>query len=153
MANILRWKEVCLKLLIKLYRIISGNNIPRKIQEVRWEFKIDFNKLWGFDVPVTKVNIKDLVWHFDYPFWDEIVDDWNLTPWEVIKDPNLHKNHYKKVLESNLKYPIDLMENEGRLQILDGLHRLAKAYLKGDKFIKARIVPKDKIKDIANPIA
>lgn len=39
---------------------------------------------------------------------------------------------------SDLTYPIDIMWNKGRWTLLDGLHRLVKAYLRGNKTVLVR---------------
>lgn len=51
-------------------------------------------------------------------------------------------------LNSDLKYPLDLMPNKGRLLLLDGLHRLAKSYLMGKKEVSVRIIPRSRIPEI-----
>jgi hypothetical protein len=40
------------------------------------------------------------------------------------------------------------MENKGRWLMLDGLHRLMKAHLQGEKFVRVRIVPREMIPKI-----
>ena len=41
-----------------------------------WSFVgLDFgnweeDKIWALDLPVSKINIKDLEWHLDCPFWE-----------------------------------------------------------------------------------
>jgi len=95
------------------------------------------------------MNIQDLIWHFDIPFWElEDIDDYNLKPWEVTKNPDKHSTHWEKIQEADLKYPIDIMENKGRWLILDGLHRLVKAYILKMKTVKVRKISRQKIPDI-----
>jgi len=71
-----------------------------------------------------------------------------LKPWEVTKNPDKHSTHWKKIQEADLKYPIDIMENKGRWLILDGLHRLVKAYILKMKTVKVRKISRQKIPDI-----
>ena len=40
------------------------------------------------------------------------------------------------------------MENKGRWLILDGLHRLVKAYELGQKKVMVRIIPREKVPEI-----
>ncbi|MDD4358760.1 MAG: hypothetical protein PHY30_03015 [Candidatus Pacebacteria bacterium] len=40
------------------------------------------------------------------------------------------------------------MKNKGRWVILDGLHRLMKLYIQGNKIINVRIIPRGKIPEI-----
>jgi len=122
---------------------------PKIIKDVGFDFSWDSKKVWALDIPIEEMDIQDLIWHFDIPFWEiEDTDDYNLTPWEVIDDPDKHSVHYKKVQESDLKYPIDIMENKGRWLILDGLHRLVKAQMQGLKKVNVRKIPREKINEI-----
>jgi len=122
---------------------------PKIIEDLGFNFKIDFEKLWKLEVPITEINIEELVWHFDIPFWEkDDTDDWNLTPWEVLNQTGESKEHQKKVEEANLEYPIDIMKNKDKWLVLDGLHRLAKAYKLGHKKIKVRIISPEKIREV-----
>jgi predicted alpha/beta hydrolase family esterase len=119
------------------------------IKEIGFDFDWDSRNVWLIDAPVEAMPIEQLTWIFDYPFWDaENTDDYNLTPWEVINGPEGSPTHYERVMGADLTHPIDLMENKGRLLILDGLHRLVKAYIDGQKTVAVRIIPRDKIPDI-----
>src|SRR3989344_1459866 len=124
-------------------------NIPKIIKEVGFDFNWDSKKVWALNEPVVQMDIKELLWHFDIPFWEiKDTDDYNLKPYEVIKEPNKHSTHYKKIQRANLKYPIDIMQNKGRWLILDGLHRLVKAHLQGLKKVKVRKIPRENIPEI-----
>lgn len=126
-----------------------SRNIPKIIKDVGFDFSWDSNKVWTLDLPVEEMDVEDLIWHFDIPFWElEDTDDYNLKPWEVTKDPDRHSAHWKKIQEADLSYLIDIMANKGRWLILDGLHRLVKAYILKMKTVKVRKVPRQKIPDI-----
>jgi len=51
-------------------------------------------------------------------------------------------------MNSNLNYPIDIMQNKGRWLILDGLHRLIKSKILGMKKVKIRKIPRFEIPNI-----
>jgi len=51
-------------------------------------------------------------------------------------------------MASDISYPIDVMENKGKLVILDGLHRLVKCKILGMSTIKVRVIPKTEIQNI-----
>lgn len=122
---------------------------PQIIKDVGFDFSWNSEKVWSLDIPLEEMGMEDLIWHFDIPFWEvEDTDDYNLKPWEVIKEPNKHSVHYKKIQEADLKYPIDIMENKGRWLILDGLHRLVKAHMQGLRKIKVRKIPRERIAEI-----
>ena len=67
---------------------------------------------------------------------------------EVLNQTGESKEHQKKVEEANLEYPIDIMKNKDKWLVLDGLHRLAKAYKLGHKKIKVRIISPEKIREV-----
>ena len=70
------------------------------------------------------------------------INDWgNLSPYEVILDKNKSIEHYNRIIKSDLRYPIIINK---KYQIIDGMHRLAKAYLNNKTNIKAYII-NDKI--------
>jgi hypothetical protein len=51
-------------------------------------------------------------------------------------------------LNSDLQYPIDIIENKGQFLILDGLHRLIKAISLGQTVVKVRVVPREQLPQI-----
>ena len=127
--------------------------LPEIIQDVGFDFHWDSSKVWALDERVVDMDINELIWHFEVPFWEMAdSDDYNLTPQQVIKDPDRHSAHYQKVQRSNLIHPIDIMENKGRWLILDGLHRLVKAYLAGQKIVKVRKIPRSRIPEILRSV-
>ena len=77
------------------------------------------------------------------PVWEkDKTDDWNLTPWEVIKKKGGSKGHQKRTEKADAKYPIIITKYKSKYVVLDGVHRLVKAYLNGKKKVKAKVVPK-----------
>lgn len=132
---------------------MSWEDRPQIIKDVGFDFMWDSKKVWALNIPVEEMDMQDLIWHFDIPFWEaQDTDDYNLTPWEVMDDTEKHSTHYKKVQEADLKYPIDIMENKGRWLILDGLHRLVKAHMQGLKKVNVRKIPRGKISEITREI-
>jgi hypothetical protein len=124
------------------------SNIPKIIEDVGFDFDWDEEKVWKLNVPVTDMDIKELVWHFDIPFLWHKGGVYNLTPREVIENPRKYEDEYQRTVGAELKYPIDIMENKGRWLILDGLHRLMKAHIQGTETVNVRIIPRDKITEI-----
>lgn len=103
-------------------------------------------KIWALDLSVIEMNITDLIWHFDAPFWpNDNGERWAVTPWDVINQKERTLNERKNIENADLKYPLDILKNKGRWLILDGIHRLAKAYKQGCVKIKVRIIPREKL--------
>jgi len=124
------------------------SSVPKIIKDVGFDFWWDSEKVWDLSVPVTEINIADLDWHLDYPFWGENGFKYNLKPADVINFPDKHNFEYKRIMKADLYYPIDIMENKGRWLILDGLHRLAKAVINKKERISVRIISRDLIANI-----
>lgn len=49
----------------------------------------------------------------------------------------------------DISYPIDVMENKGRLIILDGLHRFVKCKILGMDKVNVRIISRSEIPNIS----
>ncbi len=123
-------------------------DLPQIIKEVGFDFSWDEKKVWQLDVPVTEMNLSELEWHFDIPFlwWGRGI--YNLTPRTVMEKPADYPKEYERTMKADIKFPIDIMENKGRWLILDGLHRLMRLYVLGEKKIRVRIISRDRIADI-----
>ena len=124
---------------------------PQIIKDVGFDFSWDEKKVWALDVPVSQIDIGELLWHFNIPFLSEGDGIYNLTPREVLVQPGLHNKEYKRMLVVDLRYAIDIMENKGRWTILDGLHRLMKMVfygIYGVGQVDVRRIPREKIPEI-----
>lgn len=109
----------------------------------------DEEKIWALNLPVVEMDIKELLWHFDAPFWPNDDDErWTITPWDVIHKIERSSKEQQKMEKSDLSYPIDILENKGRWLVLDGLHRLTKAYMQGKEKVRVRIIPKERLPEI-----
>lgn len=123
--------------------------IPESILEYGFDFDWDERDVWKLDYPKEEMNMKELEWHFDVPFWNLNGIWYTLTPREVINNPEKFKKEYERVMNSDISYPIDIMENKGRFVILDGLHRLVKCKLLGMNQVKVRIIPRTEISNLS----
>jgi hypothetical protein len=116
------------------------NKTPKILTDAGYEIYCDSVKLRELDVPVVDFEINKLMWNFDLPFWaKDGTDDWNLTPWDVVKKIEGSDDHQKRVEQANLQFPILLLNKDGRWLIIDGVHRLVKAFQAKQQTIKAKI--------------
>lgn len=115
------------------------------IKQYGFDFDWTEEKVWNLKYPIEKMSIKELEWHFYIPFWG---NNYDIKPIDVIKYPEKYFEEYQKIMNSDLKYPIDIMKNKGRWTILDGLHRLAKCHLLNIKMVKVRKIPRTEIFNI-----
>ena len=74
------------------------SNIPKIIEDVGFDFDWDEEKVWKLNVPVTDMDIKELVWHFDIPFLWHKGGVYNLTPREVIENPRKYEDEYQRTV-------------------------------------------------------
>ena len=123
-------------------------DIPQIIKDVGFDFSWDEKKVWALNIPVTQMDINKLTWHFDIPFHWHRDKVYNLKSREIIDNPDKYKEEYERTMKSDLSHPIDIMDNKGRWLILDGLHRLMKAYTQKKDKVQVRIIPRDKISEI-----
>lgn len=126
---------------------------PQIIKDTGFEFDWDDQKVWELAIEVEEMPIEKLVWHLEIPVWEqEGTDDWNLTPSQTLKNPEKEPSHFKKIVEANMQYPIDIMWNKDRWTLLDGYHRLARAYQLGHKTVKVRKIPRSYISKITTKL-
>jgi len=118
---------------------------PEIIRDVGFDFSWDEPKVWKLNVPVEEMDIKDLEWHFDIPFWWTDGGYYDFKPIWVIKNPKKYPKRYERIMESDLKYPLDIMFWKNRWLLLDGLHRLVKTKILGKEKVKVRKIPQDAI--------
>ena len=111
----------------------------------------DEDKIWALNLPTTEIDIQELLWHFDAPWWaNDNNERWSITPWDVINKTPDSTSEQARVLKADLSYPIDLIKNEGKFLILDGIHLLVKAHLLGHTRIPAHIIPRERLPEITS---
>jgi hypothetical protein len=107
-------------------------------------FHADEPKLWAADIPVEEIPISEIDYNLDIPYLEkEGTDDWNLTIRMLVNNLDKEPTHAKKVKKADLQYPIDIYFHKDKWILLDGVHRLAKAVLLGQKTIRVRRVSEE----------
>jgi len=102
----------------------------------------DNHKLWTLKVPVEEINIDELMWILDVPFWEDKEGNIVITPREVMNNPDQYPSHRDRIKASDTSYPIDIMKNKkGKWLTLDGLHRLVKLVLEKKSTVRIRKIP------------
>lgn len=123
------------------------NKIPKLLTENGLYMFVNDIKLRELPISIQNIPIEKFLWHFDMPIWDkDRTDDWNLTPWQVIRKEEGSTAHQKRVKEVDFSYPLIVAKFKNKLVILDGVHRLVKAYLEGRSDIEGKIIPKKLLK-------
>ena len=127
---------------------MNKREIPQIIKDVGFDFNWSEEKVWALDIPTEKMPIEQLTWHFDVPFWWKPEGFYDLTPNEVMKYPTKYQRESDRIKKADLTYPLDIMWWKERWLLLDGLHRLVKAYLNNMKEVDVRKIPVESIPSI-----
>ncbi|CAN5122117.1 hypothetical protein BH09PAT3_BH09PAT3_4940 [soil metagenome] len=117
------------------------NPLPNHIQKYAFDFRWDNEKIWALNIPTEKMSIDELVWHFDVAWLHTPGERFNLTPAKIMQNPDIYPEQYRRTLESDLSYPIDVMFHKDRWLILDGLHRLMKSVSQGRTQVRVHKIP------------
>src|SRR3989344_3597195 len=112
--------------------------MPDVIKNVGFDFNWSEEKVWALKLPVEDMSIKELEWHFDIPFWFTPGGYYDLKPRTVIEQKDDNKQEYERTMKADLSHPLDIMYWKNSWLLLDGLHRLVKAYILGQERIKVR---------------
>jgi len=118
--------------------IQNAGSDPKIIRDVGFDFKWSEEKVWALDIPTEEINISDLIWHFDFPFWNKPDGYYDLKPNEVLANPEIYTEEFERTTKADLSHPLDIMFWKNRWLLLDGLHRLVKAHTLGMNKVKVR---------------
>ena len=127
---------------------MASKEPPQIIKDVGFDFHWSEEKVWALDVPVEDMDISELEWHFDIPFWNTPGGYYDLTPNGVLDNPDKYEEEFNRTMSADLSHPLDIMFWKGRWLLLDGLHRLVKAKQQGAKTLKVRKIPVSELPNI-----
>ena len=83
----------------KKYLTMEHKTPPHILTNAGLSIFVNTLKLRELSLPIEEIDIKDFLWHFDMPVWEKDgTDNWNLTPWEVIK-----KRQARRTIRKELK--------------------------------------------------
>lgn len=91
---------------------------------------------------IVQINISDYLSTLEYKGWGNPKKKTLYSPLDVINNPKKYSDEYDRINKAKLNYPIIIDKNN----IIDGVHRLTKAYLLGKKNIKAYFFDKQLLK-------
>jgi len=123
------------------------NKIPKILRDAGYEMNCDVEKLNTQGIPVTSVEIKELVWIFDLPLWGKDGESWNLTPWDIINRVPGSESQRKRVENVDLNFPILVYRKNNRWIVVDGVHRLVKMYLEDKSIVSAKVLSEGMLKE------
>jgi hypothetical protein len=100
--------------------------VPPSIQAIMPNVTWNRARLHALSLPVRHVPVAQLRWQLALPWWRHGDRVFAITPNQVRDDPERFVVQWRRVLDADLDYPINLLERNG-LVLLDGVHRLLKA--------------------------
>ena len=122
----------------------------------------DVSQVWAYceDITPKKIKVSEISDLLKHNCWD--YKDKRISPMEVLENPEEYSEHFKRIEDSNLDFAIVIWneicieKNKNTPQedrhIVDGLHRLAKAYHQGIEKINAVELENKDMKDILTEI-
>jgi hypothetical protein len=108
----------------------------------------DVNKLWNksWDIKTRRIYLDKIIHNLDKDLWTVFNKNHKakyITPNQVIKNPYVSPYDFCKIMNADLSYPIIIYNDNGDLDVLDGLHRLAKSVILERKTICVKYVSDD----------
>ena len=120
------------------------DRVPPALRGVILEVAWDVDLLRQLDLPVVDVELADLRWQLELPWWTHEGHPFAISPTQVRADPARYPGHRQRVLDADLYRPIYVMERSRGLVVMDGVHRLAKADELGwDRILAHRVQMRD----------
>lgn len=123
----------------------------------------DIEKLWALtnEMKADEVKIDQLTWVMDVDHWsdldgihskditDELIkNEKYISANDVLKNPLIYLHHFDLISFADLSYPILLIKlPNDNLDVIDGIHRLSKAYVQKQKTISAIVVPQKTLQE------
>jgi len=106
--------------------------------ELGLTFDWDVQKLWAANLPVVAMPVRELQWLLDKPFWKDGATRLAVSGLDVAGNPGRYPAEYERTLAADLSYPINVILLRSRWVIMDGVHRLLKAWICGHDTILAK---------------
>ena len=124
--------------------------LPAELRDVILDFHWDVELLHSLELPGIELPMAELEWHLRLPFWAYRGRPFRVTPMQVAAEPCVYAEQYARTMAADLQWPLDVVRREdGRITILDGVHRLLRAYLDGVESVRVRVLEWEELDAIA----
>ena len=84
------------------------------------------------------MRVRKLEWLLDKPFWKDGHRKFALRPCDVAVDLQRYQADYERAMAADLSRPVNVIGLSGRWVVIDGLHRVLKAWMCGHEVILAK---------------
>lgn len=118
--------------------LVAGT--PGAVREVLPMVPWRLDRLWRLRLPVRRLPVEQFGWLLELPLWQRDGRRFQVTPRQVLDAPDRFGDHLRRVLAADLRFPVHVVGHRGRLVILDGYHRLAKATIEDRREIDAMVL-------------
>lgn len=116
--------------------------MPQTFSDDKYLYSVDmmFAYLKNNEHPTTKIMVDDYIDTLEYSGWGDPSKNIYYSAMDVINNPMVYQDEYKRILRADLSYPI-IISADG--YIVDGMHRISKAYLEKKPSIRAYVFDED----------
>lgn len=126
------------------------DQVPAVLQGVILDFHWDLARLHNLQLTSRSVAVRELAWHLQLPFWAVNGVPFQVAPVEVATASDRFRDQWERTLTADLSYPLDgHLRPDGQIVILDGVHRLLKASVLGQRRLSVRILHEHQLNAIA----
>ena len=124
--------------------------MPRFLRSVMLDFVWSHQRLWALEIPAARLPVDELRWHLALPMWSFEGVPFAVSPVQVRAEPSRYWAQYARTMAADLAFPLHALERpDGRVTVLDGMHRLLKADLLGHATVAVNAIPLDRLDEIA----
>jgi hypothetical protein len=89
---------------------------------------------------VKEMTVESLMDMLKKPFQEYLISKNINTPLAIIQKPELGADDYNKISNANTSQPLLLLRDDSGLHFIEGIYRLAKAYLVQNEFVNVRVI-------------
>jgi hypothetical protein len=125
--------------------------VPGVLTDHVLSFDWDVRCVWGLEAEVISLPREELEYLLHLPLWSSVPNRgmlFDISPREVLKDPERSPHQYGRILAADINYPMDMLLYAGRRWVLDGVHRLSRLSLMSSQEVRVRIHPETIIPQI-----
>jgi hypothetical protein len=138
--------------LTELDRGLASGDMPEALRDVLLPFPWELERLRSLRLRQTRIEVASFEWMLVLPLWRH-EDAWfSVSPRHVLGDPARYVEQWHRTMRADLAWPVHTTERAGRLVIVDGVHRLALAVLRGDRLHPALHLPRRIWSSIASAV-
>lgn len=115
--------------------------VPAILKDHILPFDWDVRVVWGLEADVIQVPVSEFAYLLELPLWSSVPKQgllFDICPMDVIRDPHASIYQTQRLHETELRYPIDVLVAQEKRWILDGVHRIAKHFIRNESSIAVR---------------